>query len=257
MKTWRRSLLLLTATSALLLTGCTGGGSSTKGKLEAAQSVYRTMSGCTAQAEITADYGQRVYGYTVDLTVKGGSGVMTVKEPENLAGTVLTWSDGETQLAFDGAELDTGALSDSGLSPADAMPTILTACQGGEIVDCCMEEQAGAQVLHGPGGVLEVAIEDEVLRPGNFSVLAQQKGGGVQVEGPAGVKGVHVPAQAHQDLGQTGVFLGQTDFLPLFQTDRHSVLLLLCLLVSALKRLRCHSGRTGRPDRPGSRCQWR
>lgn len=149
MKTWRRSLLLLTATSALLLTGCTGGGSSTKGKLEAAQSVYRTMSGCTAQAEITADYGQRVYGYTVDLTVKGGSGVMTVKQPENLAGTVLTWSDGETQLAFDGTELDTGALSDSGLSPADAMPTILTACQGGEIVDCCMEEQEGGQVLHG------------------------------------------------------------------------------------------------------------
>lgn len=149
MKTWRRSLLLLTATSALLLTGCTGGGSSTKDKLEAAQSVYRTMSGCTAQAEITADYGQRVYGYTVDLTVKGGSGVMTVKQPENLAGTVLTWSDGETKLAFDGTELDTGALSDSGLSPADAMPTILTACQGGEIVDCCMEEQAGGQVLHG------------------------------------------------------------------------------------------------------------
>ena len=149
MKTWRRSLLLLTVTSALLLTGCTGGGSSAKRKLEAAQSVYRTMSGCTAQAEITADYGQRVYGYTVDLTVKGGSGVMTVKEPENLAGTVLTWSDGETQLAFDGAELDTGALSDSGLSPADAMPTILTACQGGEIVDCCMEEQEGGQVLHG------------------------------------------------------------------------------------------------------------
>ena len=149
MKTWRRSLLLLTATSALLLTGCTGGGSSARSKLEAAQSVYRTMSGCTAQAEITADYGQRVYGYTVDLTVKGGSGVMTVKQPENLAGTVLTWSDGETKLAFDGTELDTGALSDSGLSPADAMPTILTACQGGEIVDCCMEEQAGGQVLHG------------------------------------------------------------------------------------------------------------
>ena len=58
MKTWRRSLLLLTATSALLLTGCTGGGSSTKGKLEAAQSVYRTMSGCTAQAEITAKQGE-------------------------------------------------------------------------------------------------------------------------------------------------------------------------------------------------------
>ena len=173
MKTWRRSLLLLTVTSALLLTGCTGGGSSAKRKLEAAQSVYRTMFGCTAQAEITADYGQRVYGYTVDLTVQGGSGVMTVKEPENLAGTVLTWSDGETKLAFDGAELDTGALSDSGLSPADAMPTILTACQGGEIVDCCMEEQEGGQVLHGTldldgdqGGQIQCW-----LRPDSYGLL--------------------------------------------------------------------------------------
>ena len=138
-------------TLCLLLAAC-GGGSGGGGDEELALDIrteYLGMAACAATAEITADYGQRVYGYTVDLTVKGGSGVMTVKEPENLAGTVLTWSDGETQLAFDGAELDTGALSDNGLSPADAMPTILTACQGGEIVDCCMEEQAGAQVLHG------------------------------------------------------------------------------------------------------------
>lgn len=173
MKKWRRSLLLLTLTGTLLLTGCAGGGSSAKRKLQATQSVYRTMSGCTAQAEITADYGQRVYGYTVDLTVKGGSGVMTVKEPENLAGTVLTWSDGETKLAFDGAELDTGALSDSGLSPADAMPAILTACQGGEIVDCCMEEQEGQEVLHGTldldgdqGGQIQCWF-----RPENYGLL--------------------------------------------------------------------------------------
>lgn len=173
MKKWRRSLLLLILTGTLLLTGCAGGGSSAKRKLQAAQSVYRTMSGCTAQAEITADYGQRVYGYTVDLTVQGGSGVMTVKEPENLAGTVLTWSDGETKLAFDGAELDTGALSDSGLSPADAMPAILTACQGGEIVDCCMEELEGQEVLHGTldldgdqGGQIQCWF-----RPENYGLL--------------------------------------------------------------------------------------
>lgn len=173
MKKWRRSLLLLTLTGTLLLTSCADGGSSAKRKLQAAQSVYRTMSGCTAQSEITADYGQRVYGYTVDLTVQGGSGVMTVKEPENLAGTVLTWSDGETKLAFDGAELDTGALSDSGLAPADAMPAILTACQGGEIVDCCMEELEGQEVLHGTldldgdqGGQIQCWF-----RPENYGLL--------------------------------------------------------------------------------------
>ena len=147
----RRGVLCVLMTGLLLLSACGAeGGVSPEEELALTiRGEYLSDASWTAGAAVTADYGQRVYGYTVDLTVKGGSGVMTVKEPENLAGTVLTWSDGETQLAFDGAELDTGALSDSGLSPADAMPTILTACQGGEIVDCCMEEQAGAQVLHG------------------------------------------------------------------------------------------------------------
>lgn len=139
-------LLAVGLAGVLSLTSCAGGNQA-KDRMQAARSVYRSMSGCTAQAEITADYGQRVYGYTVDLTVEGGSGVMTVKEPENIAGTVLTWSNGETTLAYDGTELDTGALSDSGLSPADAMPTILNACQEGEIVDCCMEEWNGQETL--------------------------------------------------------------------------------------------------------------
>lgn len=144
----KERLLALSLAGVLSLTGCAGGNRA-KDRIQAAQTVYRAMSGCSAQAEITADYGQRVYGYTVALTVEGGSGVMTVTEPENIAGTVLTWSDGETTLEYDGTELDTGALSDSGLSPADAMPTILNACQGGEIVDCSLEELDGQEVLRG------------------------------------------------------------------------------------------------------------
>lgn len=165
-------LLAAGLTGVWLLTSCAGGNQA-KDRMQAAQAVYRTMSGCTAQAEITADYGQRVYGYIVDLTAAGGSGVMTVKEPETIAGTVLTWSDGETQLEYDGAELDTGSLSDQGLSPADAMPTILTACQNGAIVDCCMEEQDGRETLHSTldwdgdqGGQLQCWF-----RPEDYSLL--------------------------------------------------------------------------------------
>ena len=143
-----QGLLTLTMAGALLLTGCSGG-ESAGDRLQAVQAAYGRLKQFSAQAEVTADYGERVYGYNVAIEGNLDAGAMTVTEPENIAGTVLTWTDGETELEYDGAELDTGALSGSGLSPADAMPTILTACQGGEIVDCCMEEQENGQVLHG------------------------------------------------------------------------------------------------------------
>lgn len=75
-------------------------------------------------------------------------GAMTVTEPENIAGTVLTWTDGETELEYDGAELDTGALSGSGLSPADAMPAVLKACKSGAAVDCCSDTLDEQEVLY-------------------------------------------------------------------------------------------------------------
>ena len=140
-----RRLLTLSLAGTLLLTGCAGKGESSAGQMQAIQTAYGKLEGFTAQAEVTADYGQRVYGYSVDIKGDLTSGTMTVTEPENIAGTVLTWTDGKTELEYDGAVLDTGALSKSGLSPADAMPAVLTACRNGTVVDCCpdtLEEQS-------------------------------------------------------------------------------------------------------------------
>ena len=80
-----------------------------------------------------------------------------------------------------------------------------------------------AQVLHGAAGMTEVAVEHEVLGPGDLPVISQQKRGGIQVKVPAGIKGVHVPAQAHDYPAQSGIILGKADFLSLFQTDRHTL----------------------------------
>ena len=44
-------------------------------------------------------------------------------------------------------------------------------------------------------------------------IIFRLVGGGIQVEVPAGVKLVHVPAQAHDHLGEAGIALGQADFL--------------------------------------------
>ncbi len=143
-----RSLLTLSLAGTLLLTGCAGKGESAAGQMQAVQTAYGRLANFTAQAEVTADYGQRVYGYSVDIKGDLKSGTMTVNEPENIAGTVLTWTDGETELEYDGAVLDTGALSQSGLSPADAMPAVLTACRNGTVVDCCSDTLEEQNVLY-------------------------------------------------------------------------------------------------------------
>lgn len=141
-------VLTLTLAGTLLLTAGCSGGKGAASQMAAAQAAYSQLTQFTARGEVTADYGQRVYGYTVDAEGTPGAGAMTVTEPEQIAGTVLTWSDGETELEYDGAELDTGALSQDGLSPADALPALLTACAGGTVVDCCTETADGAELLY-------------------------------------------------------------------------------------------------------------
>ena len=151
----RERVLALTLTGALLiLPGC-GRGNGAPSQMEAVQETYSRLNGFTARAEVTADYGERVYGYTVDIRGDGDSGAMTVTEPENIAGTLLTWSKGETGLECDGTELDTGALAPDGLSPADAVPAVLAACGGGTVRDCCMEKLGSETLLRAtldPGG---------------------------------------------------------------------------------------------------------
>ena len=89
------------------------------------------------------------------------------------------------------------------------------------VVAVALAGQVVAHMLHGAGAVLEIAVEDEIPLRGALAVGAHQEGSRVQVKGAAGVKGVHVPAQAHHDLGEAGVALGEIDFLSLGEIDRH------------------------------------
>lgn len=123
----------------LLLTAC---GSQTPGpeaKVQEMREIYQTMEGVSATAEITADYGERIYTYSVSVEGTVSAGTMTVQSPENIANTVLQWSDGQTALSYEETTLETGSVTDSGLSPVDAMPTILASCRGGNLVECCLE----------------------------------------------------------------------------------------------------------------------
>ena len=72
----------------LLLSGCLGGGEGQK-LLDQALTIrgeYLAMEAFSARAELTADYGQRVYPYTLEVAESGEEITLTVAQPELISG---------------------------------------------------------------------------------------------------------------------------------------------------------------------------
>ena len=125
----------------LFLTACGGG------KVDEAEQAaldirakYLAMAGCSATLDITADYGERVFQCVLDLRhTAGEETVLTVREPDILEGVTARLKDGESLLEFDGVQLETGALSNTGLSPIDCIPVLLREIQEGFISTWSLE----------------------------------------------------------------------------------------------------------------------
>lgn len=147
----RQKLAALTI-SLLLLTGC--------GQLQEEQDAllrrnYERLTGFSAEAAVTADYGDWIYRYDVTIGGTLTEGTLIVTAPENIAGTGFAWTAEGGAAEYDGARLDTGALSADGLSPVDGMRTALNALANGRQLSCEPDALAGEEVL-----VLELTNPD-------------------------------------------------------------------------------------------------
>ncbi len=83
--------------------------------------------GCSFTADVQADYGDRVYGFTMACRYEGGEAQMEILAPDAIAGISAKTSQGGTELRFDGAELDFGQLANGFVSPV-ATPWLLVQC---------------------------------------------------------------------------------------------------------------------------------
>lgn len=140
---------VLTMTLCLTLTCCGGEGGNQAEQLALdIRGEYLDMAGCTASMEVTADYGQRVYDFGVDLTWQRKEAcVLTITAPENVAGVTARLEDGGAVLEYEGAQVETGPLDDTGLSPLSAVPVLLDYVQTGYIASCGMEAVGEQEVL--------------------------------------------------------------------------------------------------------------
>lgn len=144
---------------ALLLCGCVGEETDNDLTLQL-RSDFIARGGCAGTMELTADYGQRVYAYTVEFSETEKEGLtLVITAPEEVAGITANVEAGQTSLTFDGVQLETGPLNDEGLSPLDAMPAFLTAMESGWIAE------TGSEIL-GETEVLRICCRDPKLDPG-------------------------------------------------------------------------------------------
>jgi len=106
-------------------------------------------------AELTANYGDRVHTFT--LRFDSAANTLEVLAPEIIAGIIIAVSESGTVLHFDGAELDTGPLTEDGLSPLAALPTIVYEWKEGHITSSHFETFHGIETV-----VMTTAISDRV-----------------------------------------------------------------------------------------------
>ncbi len=136
-----RRIGVLTMSLALALCGCgQGGGGGVEEEALAIRTEYLELEGLEGTVEVTADYGERVYQYGMELHwQKDGESSLTVTAPEEVAGVRVTMEGDETALEYDGARLETGELNAEGLSPVDAVPALLRYAREGFMGECGVE----------------------------------------------------------------------------------------------------------------------
>lgn len=157
-----RKLLLCVPMMTLLLAGCGAGGVSEAEQLALTiRGEYLGMESCTAQASVTADYGQRVYQYEMDISVEGEETVLHLTAPDTVSGFTARVTGEDSVLEYDGVWVETGPLDESGLTPVSALPALLEEARSGYITACALEED-GALLrvdLGDPAGSLGTGTE--------------------------------------------------------------------------------------------------
>lgn len=144
----RRSVVICVLMMTLLLSAC--GGAEQGNAMQQVLTIrawYLETTQYTANLSVTADYGQRVYTYGLEVRGTDGECVLTVTEPQELAGITARIANGESCLEYDGAVLETGNLSADGLTPLSAVPAMLDCVRTGFIDSCGLERLGDRDTL--------------------------------------------------------------------------------------------------------------
>ena len=133
----------------LLLTGCTRGG----GSVERALALRKTLverNGCSFDADITADYGDNVYVFSMECTTdKEGNLTFCVTEPETIAGISGKISDNGGAITFDDKVFAFQTIADGQITPVTGPWLFIKTLRSGYLNGCAKTDTG-----------LEISIDD-------------------------------------------------------------------------------------------------
>lgn len=135
--------------TVLLLTGCSG----TPKEMERAIALRTKLlqaSACSFDAEITADYGDKLYVFSMHCTADTkGDLTFCVTAPESISGITGKITRQGGALTFDKTALCFDLLADEQLSPVSAPWVLMKALRGGNMTSAGRED-----------GLLRLSVDD-------------------------------------------------------------------------------------------------
>jgi outer membrane lipoprotein-sorting protein len=120
-----RAARLVSAAAALALAASCSGRAAPEDLEADIKDSFRGAGGIEATANITADYGDDVFDFTVKYVGTADMGTVEILKPDAVAGVVAKVAFPECYLEYDGASVESGPLTGDGLSPVQALPVLL------------------------------------------------------------------------------------------------------------------------------------
>jgi len=141
------SISLSIILSLLCLCSCSGG--KTEDIAEKVKEEFSLIQSLDLTANVSADYGDKVFEYKLKFVGDLQSGTVKVLKPENIAGLTAEVSilSETVKLIYDGAELDTGNFENLKISPVSALPNMLALWQNGYVSECILETVNGEECI--------------------------------------------------------------------------------------------------------------
>lgn len=135
----KRTALILAL--IIFLTGC-GVNNAELDRAMELRAKLLAAAGCSFDAEITADFGDKTYTFSVACQAdEKGNVTFTVKEPETIAGITGTISGEGGKLTFDETALAFELLADGQVTPVSAGWLLVKTLRGGYVKSCGMDAE--------------------------------------------------------------------------------------------------------------------
>ena len=139
--------LMITLISLMTLCACRSSGQAGENIALDIRTMMLEADHMDLTVTVKADYGARVYDFTFRYTGGPDEGLLEVTAPAAIAGLKAAVSVTGGTLEFDGAVLDTGAVTKDGLSPAHCIPVLISQWQSGYISALRIEKLDSRETL--------------------------------------------------------------------------------------------------------------